>query len=160
MLFGIRNTNGKPDQWCDLIGWYTATDFRAVVGTTRPGIATLRAPMNPNGTAILKPGLYRDVYQIGHHQGRTDHEAFVQVGRMAVWRDNDRDTQWDLIGHDVGLFGINLHRANRSNEAAVVGPHSAGCQVIRRASSLLSLLSAAKQANQRRFSYILVEAPL
>jgi hypothetical protein len=100
--------------------------------TTDPGKHWMNHPMNTDGTAILVPGQYRSAYQIGKHQNR--YMALVQRKPVKVYRDNDRDNEYDLDPRTIqsGLFGINIHRSNPYTESYYVNKWSAGCQVFKR----------------------------
>ncbi len=56
----------------------------------------------------------------------------TQVKPVTVYRDNDKDMDWDMDDKsvDTGLFGINIHRAHSKVEVMDVNKFSAGCQVI------------------------------
>ena len=73
-----------------------------------PGLAYLTNPVNPKGTAIIKPGQYSQAYTRGLHKGRP---ALVQIRPVTVYRDNDRDTDIELDPRtaESGLFAVNIH---------------------------------------------------
>lgn len=52
---------------------------------------------------------------------------FQQVLPITIWRDGTRDRKLDKVNKQVGLFGINFHRAGTG---LTIGSWSAGCQVI------------------------------
>jgi hypothetical protein len=87
--------------------------------------------MNRLGAAILKPGQYEGCWKIGNHRG---YEALVQDKPVIVYRDNNRDNILDVASQNVdihvGVFGINIHRANRNGRSVQVDKWSAGCQVL------------------------------
>ena len=66
--------------------------------------------MNKDGVAILKPGQYRGSHKLGLHQGK--YEALRQKSPVKVYRDNNKDGDYDLIEENVqeGIFGINIHK--------------------------------------------------
>lgn len=159
-LIGIRLSGGKADQFDDLIGWATNVDKAFFEGTTEPGLTYLQSPMNKAGTSILKEGQYLNCYRIGFHQNKQDHPAFVQIAPVTVFRDSDRDAMFDLDPKTLtkGIFGINIHRANLNSVAQVVGPHSAGCQVFRRAAALERVLAEARKSGRKTFTYTLLNS--
>lgn len=160
LLVGLRNTAGQPDQWCDLIGWWTPETFRLYQGSTRPGVAMLRNPVNPRGAAIVQAGYYPKVYTIGQHQNKADHRAFRQVAPFRIRRVPAGSNDWHQVaGVQSGVFGLNLHRANLNSVASVVGLHSSGCQVIQRAASLDECLAVAENIAPKisLFDYCLLE---
>src|SRR5690606_1117354 len=80
-------------------------------------------------TAIVKPGQYRGLWQRGLHQGK--YSALRQVGNISVYRDADRDGQYDISGkvYTGDNFGINNHRAVENGRSIMVDKWSAGCIV-------------------------------
>jgi hypothetical protein len=140
-LCGLRNSdidtvNQFNDRlvvaYTDSFGMNQCLSFQ---NTTKPGLYYLGPDRvgNPEGTAILIPGFYPNVYSVGiHNPGKpTAHKALLQSvnGVFKVWRDNDRDGCLDLKGKIYSnVRGLNLHRAS-INFTPVVGPYSAACQV-------------------------------
>lgn len=157
-IVGIRKANGTVNQFDDLIGWVSDSELRLFEATTEPGLTALQAPINKAGTSIMVPGQYRDAYQIGYHQQKADHPAFVQVGPVRVYRDNNKDSTLDInpLAIGQGIFGINIHRSNATGATPLVGPWSAGCQVLRRKTSLDELLAEAKATGLSKFTYTLL----
>jgi hypothetical protein len=52
---------------------------------------------------------------------------FQQVGAIKIYRDGNKDNKIDEVNVQVGLFGINLHRAGLGS---FIDNWSAGCQVV------------------------------
>ena len=100
--------------------------------TTDPGTHWVENIMRKEGVAVLKPGQYKHSHKIRKHQGR--YEALGQQNPMTVYRDNNRDNNYDLDDNNTqtGLFGINIHRATKyaGKKSSQVDKWSAGCQVI------------------------------
>lgn len=96
--------------------------------TTFPGVPWLLNPMHVRGTAVLKPGFYKEAYKLGKHKGYT---ALIQQKAVKVFRDNNRDGVVNFDAEVVyeGNFGINIHKASLANK--YVGTSSAGCQVLK-----------------------------
>jgi hypothetical protein len=129
--------------------------------TTEPGVFYQKNPLSKLGAAVLVPGQYPGAYQLGLHQGKSNHPALVQTGgKVKVYRDNDRNGVADETGViEEGLFGINIHRANPAGSTAAIGKHSAGCQVFQKICDhreLLELCERFKPACANRFSYTLL----
>ncbi len=108
--------------------------------TTDPGkyyLETASQDFKVSGTAILSPGQYRGAYRIGPH-GSTKYLALVQTGNaVTVYRDANRDDEYDHVNAETGMFGINIHASSmdpyRKNEtSSKVGKWSGGCQVFKR----------------------------
>tara|TARA_R100001163_G_C5066154_1_gene204418 strand:+ start:456 stop:1073 length:618 start_codon:yes stop_codon:yes gene_type:complete len=100
--------------------------------TTDPGTHWVENILSKDGVAILKPGQYRGSHIIRKHQGR--YEALGQHKPMKVYRDNNRDYNYDLDEKSIkeGIFGINIHRATKyaGKKSTQIDKWSAGCQVI------------------------------
>ena len=162
-IFGIRKTDGQPNEFDDLIGcaYRNAHEWRVHYwrATTDPGQYWLENPSNIKGTAILCPGHYPGIWEIDLHRGK--YEALCQrSGPVKVWRDADRDREFDFGGDtDTGFFGINLHKAGQSSDQ--VGRWSAGCQVLRNQSDFKTLMKLANlqiaTIGAKTFSYTLLE---
>lgn len=132
--------------------------FHSFKATTEPGVSYLTSPLNKNGTAILKPSQYRGCYALGLHQGQ--YEALRQVGELRIYRDNDRDTEYDLV-NEASSFndGINIHRANPSGESIYINKWSAGCQVIANSkdwNTFISLVKKSATLYKNKFTYTLI----
>lgn len=129
-IFGIRHPefgNVFNDLLC-VAYWHNGWHLEVLPGTTDPGRSYLQQPMNSGGTAIVKPGQYRGVWQLGLH--RKSYEALVQTGgEITIWRDVDKDALFDFDPSKVstGFFGINMHKAG--THSTQVDKWSAGCQV-------------------------------
>ena len=115
------------------------------------------------GTAILKPGQYRGSHKLRLHAGK--YLALGQKKNVTVYRDNDRDANYDLDESktDTGLFGINIHRATgrSGGKSTRVDKWSAGCQVIADNDDwheFLDICQAAREIHGNSFSYTLIES--
>jgi hypothetical protein len=160
---GLRTNDQTPNKFNDfLFDVYIDEDGKKQLdvynGTTRPGEFWLEHPMNTKGCAILKPGQYENMWEIGLHRGL--YEAFVQINPCTVIRDSDRDGKWDYSGvSETGLFGIDGHYAHLDGVSYDINQASAGCQVVNDSSSLkLMLFTAQRQITKRRvksFTYTL-----
>lgn len=133
-LYGIRSNSLLVNEWNDILGVAYEDKFGNKInlihsGTTKPGLYWLKNKMgNMNGTAILIPGYFQGCWKLGEHKG---YLALQQHGsKFKVWRDNDKDGQFDYQGkvyEDVG--GLNMHTESLLNTTEKVGAYSAGCQV-------------------------------
>jgi len=135
--------------------------LKAWIITTTPGIFYLQKPLSKAGCAVLVPGQYKGVYQLGFHQNKQDHPALIQLGgKVRAYRDNDRDISAEetkLI--EEGFFGINIHRANSLGATPRIGNWSAGCQVFQRKSDhgeLLGICESFRHSASNCFSYTLL----
>jgi hypothetical protein len=131
-IIGIRNLD-KVNSFDDtlLVTWkynnkWSELQFSI---TTEPGLYWLQNPENNKGTAILKEGQYKGLWELGLHKGK--YKALVQKSSCTVLRDSNKDDKFDTdkVVEDTGLFGINCHRANEKQESTQVEKWSAGCQV-------------------------------
>lgn len=127
--------------------------------TTNPGGSWLKEKMNPKGCAVLKPGQYIDTWILGKHKGV--YEALVQAKPVPVYRDKNKDNKSDQSGSlDIGMFGINIHRANEKLISQLIDLWSAGCQVLNEPMKYAKLISTVHEANQRGqkfFTYTLLQ---
>ena len=131
--------------------------------TTDPGSHWVENLLNEKGVAILKPNQYRGSHKLDFHQGR--YLALRQKSDVTVYRDNDRDNNYDLNESktDTGVFGINIHRATgRSGGKSIrVDKWSAGCQVIADNddwNTFLGICQSAREIHGNSFSYTLIES--
>ncbi len=149
---------------------YALEQYRLTVGkeriktytiTTDPGTYWLEHPMNTLGTAVLKPGQWENCWAIGYHQKKQDHQALVQVGKISVYRDGDKDVIAESSPTvDNGLFGINIHGSNKLGTTMKIGKWSAGCQVFQEWSKkeeFLNVCKMFKTARGNKFTYTLLE---
>ena len=170
-IIGIRNSETKgrvTNAFDDLLtiaykidGEWQYHEFKC---TTDPGTAYMNDPIvESKGTAILKPGQYRGSHKLRLHQGK--YLALGQKKNVTVYRDNDRDNNYDLDESktDTGLFGINIHRATarKGGKSTRVDKWSAGCQVIASNDDwheFLDICQAAREIHGNSFSYTLIES--
>ncbi len=167
-LVGLRS-QARPNEFDDLVCVAYEDDAgRKVIeswaATTDPGTYWLANPMNVKGTAVLATGHHRGLWQPGLHGGPTGYPALVQVSPCAVWRDADRDSVVDPDKRvtDVGMHGINLHRASSSGTSMLVDRWSAGCQVVQSPTALTRILELVERqrlaGRGSRVSYTLMES--
>ena len=112
--------------------------------TTDPGKKAMLQYSNPKGVAILVPGQYRGSHMIGLHQGK--YEALRQQRPVKVWRDKDKDMEYDWVDEDTGIFGINIHRSNPKTESTYVENWSEGCQVFKRVNQFNTFMDICRLA--------------
>ena len=164
-IVGIRSASRKSGQFDDWITafWNSGSGwtFHAWPATTDPGAKYMTSPLKAvrrKGTAILKAGQYRSAYKIGKHRGK--YTALVQVGRVTVYRDNNRDLTLDMGDEEAGHFGINIHRAHWRDVLQEIGGHSAGCQVFqdpRDFAEFMGIVRKSARTYGDRFTYTLLE---
>lgn len=165
-IVGIRSPEAKLDKfgcqkmvfWKHKGQWY---DFSYRI-TTYPGRKyMIDKLLNPLGCAILVPGQYLNTYMIALHRGQYD--ALCQkLGPVKVYRDKDRDEQFDLDKNTImtGYFGINIHNSRDKQTTLRVGAHSAGCQVFandREYEDFMELCVLSRNAHGNKFSYTLID---
>lgn len=161
-LIGIRTADDSANTFNDqlAVAWRFDGVPHCLVfpATTDPGLYWREHLANVNGTAIVVPGQYRGLWQLGLHQGR--YQALVQRGPVQVYRDNNRDQVLDQDAPiDAGLFGINCHRASDSHESVQVDRWSAGCQVLANPRDFDLLIALCRRGEHwgRSFTYTLIE---
>jgi hypothetical protein len=162
-LVGLRTNDATPNTFNDweyvfwkFAGSWEVLKFRV---TTDPGAYWLLHPMNEIGTAIVKPGQYPGMWAPGLHQGK--YPALVQVGKVTVIRDANRDAVLDYNSakQETGIFGINNHRAVESGRSIMVDKWSAGCQVFQEYYEFeifMRLISEAQKSWTPSFTYTLL----
>jgi hypothetical protein len=108
--------------------------------------------------ARLVPNQYRGVYAVSMHQGK--YQALCQrLGDVTVWRDKNRDMDFDEIIRDTGMFGINIHKAG--TVSSFVENWSEGCQVFKRVkdfNEFMVIVNKAKDIHGNHFTYTLIES--
>jgi hypothetical protein len=163
-IIGVRKNNPSPNSFDDTIYvFYKRKDSQWVINsfaaTTDPGTYWLLTLMNPNGTAIVKPGQYINSHRMGVH--RKKYQALVQQNPITVWRDANRDNKLDFHNakEETGIFGINIHRAKLRGTTINVNDHSAGCQVLASADDFnlfMQLAERHKNLYGNNFTYTLL----
>lgn len=163
-LVGVRCSDPTPNKFNDSLyvfwkhqGEWNLNLYRI---TTDPNVHYLHNPINPAGAAILKPGQYMGMWEIGLHRGK--YKALVQVRPCVVIRDDNKDNKLDFKAskEQRGLFGINLHRALAHIEAPEDGAWSAGCQVFANGKDFDEFMELAEKARGffgNSFTYTLLE---
>jgi hypothetical protein len=162
-LVGIRTFDNSANTFNDwlLVAFYQYCQpvLLAFPATTDPGSFHREYPAHVDGTAIMVPGQYPGLWQLGLHQGRYD--ALVQVGPVKLYRDNNRDRVLDFDAPiHVGVFGINCHRGSEFHTSNNVDKWSAGCQVLANPVDFELLMVLCRQARNRYgngFTYTLLE---
>ena len=169
-IVGIRNsdTHGKVTNKFDdtLTLSYKDSDgkwiYNEYTATTDPGSHWEKNLLNKDGVAILCPGQYRGSHKVGLHQGK--YEALRQKSPVKVYRDNDKDGQYDMIEENVqeGIFGINIHKAGgRVDGSTQIDKWSAGCQVFSKESDFNEFMDVCRKASDvwgNSFTYTLIES--
>lgn len=156
-LLGIRGygQENKSGIYDDAIIRNINGEIKIFSASVDPGKYYIDHPLNPQGCARLKAGLW--TYGLGEHHTR---EALIQVEEVAV----DRiDRTGKRTGEEHGWYGINIHSGGPEY---LVGRYSAGCQVIRADEAWkfqwLEFFEPIKKAvlefNQRRIPYLLIES--
>lgn len=161
-IVAVRSKDSTVDVFNDTIYWIYWKDGVQVVDdaiiTTEPGIYYLQNPLNPEGCAILACGQYKDAYGIRLHRGK--YEALCQNGVVTVYRDGDKDNQYDYGALPRrGLYGINIHRAAPVGEVERIGKHSAGCQVFKNVEDFNAFMKVCRLRRKKygnQFTYTLL----
>ncbi|MBL1280306.1 MAG: hypothetical protein COA33_008550 [Fluviicola sp.] len=168
-IWGFRANTEKPNSFDDELHVFTNISKTNIPNwaylvfkiTTDPGTYWLKNPLNPQGTAILKAGQYKDVYRIDKH--RNKYYALCQRnGKVTVIRDYDRDAVLDFYNgrEQTGMFGINIHRARKDRETYIVDKYSAGCQVFKNGRDFnffMKLCEVHRKLYGNKFTYTLID---
>jgi hypothetical protein len=131
--------------------------FQIWPATTDPGKKGVMEYHNTAGVARLVPGQYRGSHTIGLHQGK--YEALKQQKPVKVYRDKDKDMQYDENIIQEGVFGINIHKAGA--DSTYVENWSEGCQVFKKSAdfdSFMKIMNKAATIHGKSFTYTLIES--
>jgi hypothetical protein len=164
-IVGLRSASTVPNRFDDEIHvFYKVSpikwNYHVYKATTDPGTFWLRNPMQPQGTAILAQGQYEHAYEMGLHRGQ--YTALVQRKSVTVIRDYDRDAMLDFYNgkKTKGLYGINVHRANKTGTTKTVDKNSAGCQVFENATAFQQFMLLCERHRRmygNKFTYTLID---
>lgn len=164
-IVGLRNKSMKSNRFDDELHVFYKTsplhwEYHVFNITTDPGTFWLTNPMQPQGTAILSEGQNKNAYALGLHRGQ--YLALVQVKPITIMRDYDRNAVLDFYNgkKERGLYGINIHRANRVGTTKTVDRNSAGCQVFENASDFdvfVKLCEKHRSKYGNQFTYTLID---
>ena len=169
-IVGIRNSSTK-DRVTNAFDDVVTVSYKTPEGdwvyneygaTTDPGSHWEKNLLNKDGVAILKPGQYRGSHKVGLHQGK--YEALRQQKPVQVYRDDNKDGDYDLIEENVqeGVFGINIHKAGgRVDGSTQIDKWSAGCQVFSKESDFNEFMDVCRKAKDvwgNSFTYTLIES--
>ena len=131
--------------------------FFVWAATTDPGKKGVLEYHNKDGVARLVPNQYRGSHAIGLHQGK--YEALRQQKNVKVYRDANKDLNYDEKLIAEGVFGINIHKAGQ--DSTWVENWSEGCQVFKRVKDFDEFMKIVKRAAKihgNSFTYTLIES--
>lgn len=131
--------------------------FHQWANTTDPGKKGVKEFHNVKGVARLVEGQYRGSHTIRSHGGK--YEALGQNKPVKVYRDANRDMKYDEAKTDVGLFGINIHKAGV--DSTYVENWSEGCQVFKKSADFEAFMVICRKARDihgNSFTYTLIES--
>jgi hypothetical protein len=163
-IIGIRNNAPGKKVTNVFDDWITLTfkqdgiwQFYIWPATTDPGKAPMLLGNNGIGTARVVPGQYLGSHMIRLHRGQ--YEAVCQKGNISVYRDADRDLEFDTDKITTAdNYGINIHKAGR--DSTWIDNWSHGCQVFKRSIDFEEFMRICKKAAKihgNSFSYTLIE---
>jgi hypothetical protein len=165
-IVGVRNssTGKKVTNLFDDVLTLSFKDDKGVwqffewAATTEPGKKGVQQYHNVKGVARLVPGQYRKTYTVDKHQGK--YYALCQrLQTVKVFRDVDKDLEYDEDNTDTGMFGINIHKAGQ--DSTWVENWSEGCQVFKRVKdfdAFMKICKLAAKIHGNHFSYTLIES--
>ena len=131
--------------------------FHIWPATTDPGKKGVLEYHNAAGVARLVEGQYRGSHGIGLHQGR--YEALKQAKNVKVYRDADKDLEYDENKIQEGIFGINIHKAGA--DSTYVENWAEGCQVFKKSAdfdAFMVICNKSKNIHGNSFTYTLIES--
>ena len=163
-IVGVRNsatgqkvTNAFDD--CMTLSYKIGGEwkFHCWSATTDPGKKGVLEYHNAAGVARLLEGQYRGSHTLGLHQGK--YEALKQQNPVKVYRDADKDLEYDENKIQEGIFGINIHKAGA--DSTYVENWSEGCQVFKRSAEFDEFMAICRKAaaiHGKSFTYTLIES--
>jgi hypothetical protein len=134
-----------------------AWHYHEWAATTDPGKKGILESQNKVGIARLVEGQYRGSHTIRLHQGK--YEALGQAKNVKVYRDANRDMNYDENKIDEGLFGINIHKAGA--DSTYVENWSMGCQVFKKSANFEEFMKICRKSRDKHgnsFTYTLIES--
>lgn len=177
-LVGIRNTvqskNKFPNRFTDLIVLMSPRDEKKVKifpATTTPGVgfmytpfrnwwmsSALKSSINPNGVAILQPGVY--TYTKGKYKDKYTAllPGEVKIGRLKPSQSINglKYTTFSPEPIEKGDFEIPIIKAEKDTSS--IDSWSAGAQVLKKSDDFEEILSELDRANQNRVRYSLIDS--
>jgi hypothetical protein len=134
-----------------------AWQFYSWMNTTDPGKKGVLQFHNKDGVARLVPNQYRGSHSIGLHQGK--YEALKQAKAVKVYRDANKDLNYDETKITEGVYGINIHKAGQ--DSTWVENWSEGCQVFKRVKDFdefMKIMKKSAKIHGNSFTYTLIES--
>jgi hypothetical protein len=131
--------------------------FHSWPATTDPGKKGVLESKNKAGVARLVEGQYRGSHTIRLHQGK--YEALGQAKNVKVYRDANKDLNYDENKIQEGVFGINIHKAGA--DSTYVENWSEGCQVFKKSADFEEFMKICRKARDihgNSFTYTLIES--
>ena len=131
--------------------------FQIWPATTDPGKKGVLEYHNAAGVARLVEGQYRGSHGIGLHQGK--YEALKQAKNVKVYRDANKDLNYDENKIQEGVFGINIHKAGA--DSTYVENWSEGCQVFKKSAdfdAFMAIVRKSRDIHGNSFTYTLIES--
>jgi hypothetical protein len=131
--------------------------FHSWQATTDPGKKGVMEFKNTAGVARLVEGQYRGSHTLGLHQGK--YEALRQQKPVKVYRDKNKDLNFDEHTIQEGIFGINIHKAGV--DSTYVENWSEGCQVFKKSADFEEFMSICRKAaavHGKSFTYTLLKS--
>jgi len=129
--------------------------FHSWPATTDPGKKGVMEFKNAAGVARLVEGQYRGSHTLGLHQGK--YEALRQQKPVKVYRDKNKDLNFDEAIIQEGIFGINIHKAGV--DSTYVENWSEGCQVFKKSADFEEFMAICRKAaaiHGKSFTYTLI----
>jgi hypothetical protein len=163
-IIGIRNsttdqkvTNAFDD--CITVSYKENGEWKSHcwLATTDPGKKGVLEYHNAAGVARLVEGQYRGSHTIRLHQGK--YEALGQAKNVKVYRDANKDLNYDENKIQEGLFGINIHKAGA--DSTYVENWSEGCQVFKKSADFEEFMKICRKSRDihgNSFTYTLIES--
>ena len=163
-IIGIRNsntgqkvTNAFDDVITVSFKINGVWQYKEWANTTDPGKKGVLEYHNTAGVARLVEVQYRGSHTIRLHQGK--YEALGQAKNVKVYRDANKDLNYDETKIQEGVFGINIHKAGA--DSTYVENWSEGCQVFKKSADFEEFMKICRKARDihgNSFTYTLIES--
>lgn len=163
-IIGIRNsstgqkvTNAFDDTLTISYKENGVWKFHSWFATTDPGKKGVLESKNAAGVARLVEGQYRGSHVIGLHQGK--YEALKQAKNVKVYRDANKDLNYDETKIAEGVFGINIHKAGV--DSTFVENWSEGCTVFKKSAEFEEFMKICRKSRDihgNSFTYTVIKS--
>ena len=170
-LIGIRSLDLGSNEFNDLLFVAYKRDRWTIIKTpftSDPGVYYRNTPINPRGTAIVKPGQYKNAFKLGIFKG---YDCLRQHSALDYWRVRldfwEDQTNMEILmadpdslnlPHETGVIGSHMHMASQKVRSTLINKWSAACQVIPETPIYKAIIALSKEQSKwyDKFTYTLI----